>query len=132
MGKVAAETGREVWLGRLNELVAAVKEWAEADGWSTRLTDKKYDDPDYGPDRVPALVLQRESVRLFLEPIGRSAPGAEAVVDLYVMPAYDDAATFLFTRGRWYVQFPLGRGKPSAATQANVLKVLNRLYADGR
>ena len=50
-----------------------------------------------------------------MEPIGRSAPGAEGVVDLYLMPAYDDIASLLFYDGAWnlHYMFP---GDPTAAT----------------
>ena len=32
--------------------------------------------------QAPALLLQKETARVLLEPVGRAAPGAEGVVDL--------------------------------------------------
>jgi hypothetical protein len=50
-----------------------------------------------------------------VEPIGRSAPGAEGVVDLYLMPAYDDIASLFLYDGSWnlHYMFP---GDPTGAT----------------
>jgi hypothetical protein len=39
--------------------------------------------------------------RVGLEPIGHAAPGVEGVVDLYVLPAYDDIAKLFFYDDRW-------------------------------
>ncbi len=45
----------------------------------------------------PALLMQEgPSAGLILEPIARSAPGADGVVDLYLLPAYDDIASLYF------------------------------------
>ena len=38
---------------------------------------------------------------MLLDPIARSAPGTEGVVDLYVMPAFDDVASLYFYNGEW-------------------------------
>jgi hypothetical protein len=40
-----------------------------------------------------------------LEPVGRSAPGAEGIVDLYLLPAYDDIASLYFSGGQWNVNY---------------------------
>jgi hypothetical protein len=83
---------RTVWIDRVNELVTLIHQWATELGWSTRFLGKKLDDARVGTHRVPALLMQADTVRIIVEPIGRSAPGAEGVVDLYLMPGYDDIA----------------------------------------
>jgi hypothetical protein len=42
---------------------------------------------------------------MLLEPVARAAPGAEGVVDLYLMPAYDDIASLYFYDGDWHVHY---------------------------
>ena len=45
-------------------------------------------------------------MKLLLEPIARSAPGADGVVDLYLVPAYDDVANLYFCDGSWQIRYP--------------------------
>jgi hypothetical protein len=59
------------------------------------------EDSQIGRFKVPGLLMQEGVDRILLEPIGRCAPGAEGVVDLYLMPAYDDIATLYCYEGRW-------------------------------
>lgn len=103
--KPSADEVREEWLGRLSALIAEVQTWAEAMGWSTRQIEKKMSDSEIGEYEAPALLLQEETTRILLEPIGRSAPGAEGIVDLYLMPAYDDIASFYYYDGSWHMRY---------------------------
>jgi hypothetical protein len=99
------EAAREEWLGRLGALVDDVKRWAEPFGWFTRLISKKMEDSRLGDYRAPALLLQKDTVGVLLDPIARFAPGTEGVVDLYLMPAYDDIASLYLVDGRWCVTY---------------------------
>jgi len=99
------EALRAEWLSRLSELIDQIECWAKTDDWSTRRIEKKMEDSEIGKYKAPALLLQKETARLLLEPIGRSAPGADGVVDLYLMPAYDDIATFFFYDGGWNLHY---------------------------
>ncbi len=94
---------RDEWLGRLSDLVETVRGWAEELDWSTRRIEAKMEDSEIGTYKAPALIIQRETVRAILEPIGRSAPGVAGVVDFYLMPAYDDIARLFFYDDRWYL-----------------------------
>jgi hypothetical protein len=96
---------RARWIRRVSDLVDLVEAWAKELGWATRRIDKALDDSWIGKHRVPALLLQEDTCRIILEPIGRSAPKAQGVVDLYLMPAYDDIASLYFTRGRWNLDY---------------------------
>jgi hypothetical protein len=98
-------TARNEWLERLRRLVETVREWAEDLGWATRVVDKKLEDAEIGNYKAPGLLLQRDTVRLFLEPVARDAPGTEGIVDLYLMPSYDDIASFYYYNNRWNVQY---------------------------
>lgn len=98
-------TIRYAWLDKLHRLVSQVGKWADSLDWSTKVVEKKFDDPEIGAYLVPALLLQHEVVRLFLEPISRAAPGAEGLVDLYLMPSYDDIASLYYYNDRWNVHY---------------------------
>ena len=112
---VARLTERSAWISRVSELVGQVEQWARELGWATRRIEKKLEDARIGKHRVPALVMQEDTCRVLLEPIGRSVPGAEGVVDLYLMPAYDDIATLYYYADRWHLHylFPGGRAAPT-------------------
>jgi hypothetical protein len=95
--------------------VDQVEQWAKEMGWSTRRLEKKLDDPWIGKHRVPALLMQEDLCRVLLEPLGRSSMGAEGIVDLYLMPAYDDIARLLYNGNQWYLHYLFPGGKPAAA-----------------
>jgi hypothetical protein len=99
------ESLRSEWLNRLGELIDQLEAWAKEDDWSTRRIEKKMEDSQIGRYRAPALLLQKETARALLEPISHSAPGADGIVELYLMPAYDDIAHLFFYRGTWHLHY---------------------------
>ena len=90
----ARERPKAGWLDGLAALVESVEGWARELGWSTRRIEKRLDDAEIGSYQAPALIMQEETTRALLDPIGRSTPGSDGVVDLYLMPAFDDVARF--------------------------------------
>ncbi|MDR3622952.1 MAG: hypothetical protein P4L85_26600 [Paludisphaera borealis] len=99
------EATRDEWLERLKELVAWVKDAAEKTAWRTRVIEKSMRDSVLGPYKAPALLMQRETVEVILDPIGRFAPGTDGVVDLYLLPAYDDIASLYHADGAWKLHY---------------------------
>jgi hypothetical protein len=89
------------WLDRLSALVTEMEAWAKALGWATRRIEKPMEDSEIGKYTAPCLLMQEGTDRVLLEPIARSAPGTQGVVDLYLMPAYDDIASLYYEDGRW-------------------------------
>jgi hypothetical protein len=108
---------RTAWVGRVSELVAQVERWGQELGWATRRIEKRLDDSQIGKHPVPALLMQEGTCRVLLEPVGRSAPGAEGVVDLYRMPAYDDIASLYFYENRWNLHYLVPGGPPVATVR---------------
>jgi hypothetical protein len=100
--RARARTG---WVRLVEDLVAQVEDWVQRLGWSTRRIEKKLDDGEIGRHRLPVLLMQEGTCRVMLEPVGRSAPGAEGIVDLYLMPAYDDIASLYYYNGRWNLHY---------------------------
>ena len=115
-------TARYEWLDKLRKLVAAVKQWADELDWATRVVSKKLEDAEIGNYQAPGLLLQKEAVRLFLEPVARTAPGTEGLVDLYLMPSYNDIASLYFYNNRWNVHY-MFEGAP---TVGNILEAAAR------
>lgn len=99
------EQAQAEWLDRLNRLMDDVKKWAEELDWSTRRIDVPMEESQTGKYRAPALLLQQQALKMLLEPIGSSTPGSQGRVDLYVMPLYDDIATFLYCDGEWHLYY---------------------------
>ena len=52
---------------------------------------------------------------MLLEPVARFAPGTEGIVDLYLMPAYDDIASVYLENGAWNLHYAFS-GSPVVAT----------------
>jgi hypothetical protein len=131
-------TARHEWLEKLGVLVANVEEWAGELDWATRIVTKKMDDAEIGNYDAPGLLIQQETVRLFLEPIARAAPGTEGLVDLYLMPSYDDIASLYYYNNRWNVHY-VSQAVPAVAnmlevparplTKATLRKVLGEMKA---
>jgi hypothetical protein len=114
------------WLGRLTHLVRSIDGWARELGWSTRVIEKKLEDSQIGKYTCPALLMQEGTDRILLEPVGRTAPGAEGVVDLYLMPAYDDIATLYFCDGRWHLHSASSRSGAVATIREAAAKPLSK------
>ena len=96
---------RRDWISSVGGLIEQVRTWAQELGWATRVIETKLDDHEIGRHRLPALLMQEETIRILLEPIGRSGTGIDGVVDLYHMPAYDDIARLTFHDGCWHLHY---------------------------
>jgi len=114
------------WMTRLRALVTTVEQYATELGWATRRIDKKMEDSQIGKHEAPALLLQEGAHRVLLEPVGRSAPGVEGVVDLYLMPAYDDIASLYYYDGRWNLHYIFPGTTGAATTREAPAKPLTR------
>ena len=80
--------------------------------------------------------MQKETTRLLLDPVARFAPGADGVVDLYLMPAYDDIASLYLVNGEWQLHylFPgttaiatIREAKPCVLTKDMLGRVLDEM-----
>ena len=96
---------RDEWLERLTHLVSVVENYARELGWSTRRIETRMRDSDVGTYDAPALLLQEETTRILLEPIARVTPGSDGVVDLCLMPAYDDIGNLYFSGSAWRLRY---------------------------
>jgi len=100
---------RQEWRRRLDALVADVSGWVEPE-WAAKPYPKKLRDADGEIYEVPALFIQKGPIRLLLDPIAYDAPGSEGVVDLYLMPTYDDAASLHLVDGQWRIHYVFDDG----------------------
>lgn len=98
------ETEKIEWLNRLNDLILLVEGWVEESGWRTRRTVKPVTEAGLGRYEAPLLLMERGGVEVVLSPIARTSPESDRVVDLYLMPGYDDVASLHLEGGRWRVR----------------------------
>ncbi len=118
---------RTAWIERITALVGTVEAWAKESGWATRRIEKKLEDSRFGKHRVPALFMQADLARVLLEPLGRSSFGVEGIVDLYLMPRYDDIARITFSDGRWNLCNSFDEGEEVPLTKETLGKVLEEM-----
>jgi hypothetical protein len=100
-----ADETRDQWLTTLRELLVQVRRWAEGGGWKIRVIEKSMNDSILGRYKAPAMLMQRDTVEVILDPVGRFAPGTDGVVDLYMLPAYDDIASLYLVNGEWRLHY---------------------------
>ncbi len=108
---------RKEWLARVVALVDTVEGWAGALGWATRRVEKRVTDEEIGNHTVPALQMQDGVTRALLEPVSRWVPGADGLVDLYLMPAYADIASLYFREGGWQLHYAFPGSKAVATVK---------------
>lgn len=96
---------RDQFQQRVEALVEQVSAWVEPREWVTKPYPKRMRDSDGQVFEIPALFLQKGPTRVLLDPVAYDVPGAEGVVDLYLMPTYDDMANRYFEGGRWVIHY---------------------------
>jgi hypothetical protein len=116
---------RADWQQLLGELVREVQSWLPED-WSSLAIEKAMDDSELGEYKAPALLMQRKFARVLMEPITRFAPGADGVVDLYKMPAYDNIASLYRIKNEWRLNYAFRDPGPGAEIHAAELLPLDR------
>src|SRR5688572_7906641 len=84
------EAIRDEWVRAVTDLVATVESWCSEKGWPTRRIEKRLNESQIGEYTLPALLIQVDLAKWLLEPVARFVPAADGVVDLYLMPEYDD------------------------------------------
>ncbi len=134
----APDAIRNDWLACLSDLVRTIKSWAERYGWKTREITKSMKDSFLGEYRAPALLMQRETVEVILNPVSRFVPGADGAVDLYLLPTYDDIASLYLIAGEWKLYYVFHDGSATAKdhgpevlalSEGTIIRVLNELVA---
>jgi hypothetical protein len=116
-------TQRDQFHNRVVALVKQVRGWVEPHDWVTKAYPKKLRDVGNQLYEIPALYLQKGPIRVLLDPVAYDVPGAEGVVDLYLMPTYDDMASLYFEGGRWMIRyaFPPDPMETHSASETKVL-----------
>jgi hypothetical protein len=127
---------REQFQQRVDALVNTIESLVDRSEWATRRYPKRFRDEAREPYEVTALFLQRGPVKLLVDPIGYDVPGAEGAADIYVMPAYDPAASVYFEGGRWVIHYAFAPdpGRTHSVIETQELPVsddsLNRVLDD--
>lgn len=66
--------------------------------------------------------MQSDLCKVLLEPIARSSPGADGLVDLYLLPAYDDIASLYYYDDKWHLHYMF----PNAPIAGNIREAEGR------
>ena len=103
--ETAMSEQRDQFQKLVGALVKQVQEWVEPHEWVTKPYPKKMRDVDRQVFEVPALFLQKGPTRILLDPVAYDVPGSEGVVDLYLMPTYDDLASLHLVNGEWVIHY---------------------------
>ena len=119
-------TERAAWIQRVSDLAGSVEGWAKDFGWSTKRIDKKIEDTRLGNHKAAALVMQEDTIRVLLEPISASAPGSDGLVDLYLMPGYDDIASLYHREDGWHIHYVFPTQKAGATIQEGETRPLSK------
>jgi hypothetical protein len=117
---------KERWIERLSALVKEIRHWAEELDWSAKEVGKAMEDSMIGKYTAPGLLLQKEFTKVLLEPIARSAPGAEGIVELYLMPGLDDIASLYYYDGGWQLHSMSPKAPTMVALREPVAKPLTK------
>jgi len=117
---------RDEWIDRLDALVEDIARWVGELGWTPRRIEKRMEESQIGKYKAPALVMQEGTTRVLLEPVARFATGADGVVDLYLMPAYDDIASLYLYDGKWHLHYMFPGSPPVPNTRAAEAKELTK------
>ena len=101
------------WTNRVDDLVARVELWGNELGWATRRIEKRLDDSGVGLTRFRPCCCRKARFGFCWSPCRVVSPGANGVVDLYLMPAYDDVASLFYREDNWHVHYviPGGNGR---------------------
>jgi hypothetical protein len=95
--------------------------------WSMRRDPKRMRDEIGNVFTVQSLTLIKGPVRLLLDANGYDIPGADGVMDLYLLPPYDPVATLYLENGQWFIHspFPAALGaidNPTKWTRSSLTK----------
>jgi len=96
---------RSEWIESIHALVDEVEKYTFDLGWSTRKILYELDDSYIGKHKLPALIMQKDLCKVVLQPVSRTPQGASGLVDLYLLPQYDDIASLYFYNDRWNVHY---------------------------
>ncbi len=128
---------RERFRHRVEALVEQVRKWVEPNEWVTKIYPKKMRDVHNQSYQAPALFLQKGPTRILLDPVAYDVPGADGVVDLYLMPTYDDLASLYLYGDAWKIHYefrteepetnPVGEGMPLDLNEETINRVLDAI-----
>ncbi len=94
------------FVSQVERVVQQFEETLSKENWLLRRDMKRMRDEEGNVYSVLSLTLFRGSTRLLLDPNGYDIPGAEGVLDLYLLPPYDPVATLFLEKGEWFIHSP--------------------------
>ena len=91
---------------QVETVVAQFEQSLRGDDWDTKRYEKRMRDEYGAVYSVTSLRLAQGPTRLLVDPNGFDIPGADAAVDVFLMPAYDPVASLYLDAGKWSLHSP--------------------------
>ena len=92
--------------GEVETVISDFEASLSGQDWSLRRDPKRMRDEIGNVYTVQSLTLIKGPIRLLLDPNGYDIPGADGVMDLYLLPPYDPVATLYLEDGEWFIHSP--------------------------
>jgi hypothetical protein len=102
----------DAFRAQVTSLVEQFEAALAGSSWTVHRDEKRTRDELGGVYSVPVLTLGKSGTRLVLDPNGYGFQGAEAGVDLYLLPPYDPVAGIYLENGTWFIHSPFPAGQP--------------------
>lgn len=96
---------REKYCNAVEDLIGQIESWVADRGWVTKRYLKKSRDAEQFPYEIPSLMVQKGPAKVLLDPVAYDIPGGDGVVDVYLMPTYDDMASLHLKDGEWTIHY---------------------------
>jgi hypothetical protein len=80
------EQRRLAWIARIEELIAEIASWSQAEGWQVERHEKTLREAAFGEYQAPCLQIHLPGGELSVNPIALQAVGADGRVDLEAFP----------------------------------------------
>ena len=96
----------DVFVSQVKRVVDQFESTLSRQDWMLRHDPKRMRDEAGNVYSIPSLTLFKGPIRLLLDPNGYDIPGAEGVMDLYLLPPYDPVATLYLEHGEWFIHSP--------------------------
>lgn len=103
---------RDEWVGRVDQLLVEITDWAKAKGWLASLQDKEMTEEQIGTYLTKVLQIKLPQGDLIVEPIARFVSGADGRVDFSAWPSLS-RVRLLWLQNHWVVRTDSGVDWPN-------------------
>lgn len=122
-----ADETRAEWQQAVEALMAEVRAWAEAQGWTVEPVSHTLTEEPLGTYTVPGLEIRTPRGQLLLEPAGRNVAGALGRVDFSVWPTMVRVMLLRQADETWIIKTDFGPRWPHSWGRATFVELAELL-----